>query len=285
MKPRGTKTKKRMMLTALKDNNGVVKWAAQQAGILSRRHYYWIKNDSVYRNQAMAYKLLGSKMQRDRTRTEKQLMLEALKKYHCNIRKATKEAGISVFKHYDWIRNDESYKSIVLEISDKKPHGIKTRKRMMITALKDNKFNVKDAAKQANIPVKTHFNWMKSDLAYRNKVQSITLIGNGYVYLVHCKETTFYKIGISKNNYGARLSQIQSSCPFEVEMIYVNHSDNYQKLEKNLHNMFKDKWVRGEWFDLDKASLDTAMKYLKDTHQPQMQIDFESQITSDNSDA
>lgn len=263
------------MLQALKSHHGNVRAATREVGIGRNTHYNWMQNDSVYRNQAMAYTLIGSKMHKDRTRTEKRLMIEALKKNHCNVRKATKEVGISVFKHYDWIGNDEAYKSIVWEISDNNPHGIKTRKRMMLEALTINNGVVRDAAQQAGIGFKTHYDWMRIDKDYRSKSLQRKKT-NGYVYLIHCKETTFYKIGISKNSYGARLSQIQSCCPFELEMVHVIHSVNYLNLEKELHYKFKDKRVRGEWFDLDQASLNTVMKYLQDAHQSQMQIDFKA---------
>ena len=166
----------------------------------------------------------------------------------------------------------------------------------MLKAFQENNADVSWAAQQAGISRKTHYEWMRNDEAYRSKfkayrikslqdtIKSISVRDriplqrkkvNGYVYLVHCKGTTYYKIGISKLNYHLRLSGIQSGCPFELEMIYVIHSNDHRNLEKELHDKFKDKRVRGEWFDLDEASLNTVMKYLQDTHQPQMQIDFE----------
>jgi len=160
---------------------------------------------------------------------------------------------------------------------------------MMLEALTINNGVVTDACNQCGIPRRTHYNWMDSDDAYRKMLLQATKNTmslrdwiplqrkntNGYVYLIHCKETTFYKIGISKNYYGARLQVLQTGCPFELEMIYVIHSNDHCNLEKELHDKFEDKRVRGEWFDLDEASLDTAIKYLEDTHQPQMQIDFQ----------
>ena len=180
-----------------------------------------------------------------------------------------------------------------------KQHLTKTKKRMMLQALKENYGNVRSAAIQVGIHRSTHYDWMRIDKDYRKMsvhgtIKSMSLRNriplqrkktNGYVYLVHCKGTTYYKIGISKIDYHLRLSALQSGCPFELEMIYVIHANDYRKYEKKLHDMFKDTCVRGEWFDLDEASLDTVMKYLEDTHQPQMQIDFQSQTTSDNSDA
>jgi len=180
-----------------------------------------------------------------------------------------------------------------------KQHLTKAKKRMMIEALKQNRGNVRSAAIQVGIHRSTHYDWMRIDKDYQKKSLQDTIKAlssrdriplqrkktNGYVYLIHCKETTFYKIGISKKDYYLRLSGIQTGCPFELEMIYVIHSNDYRNLETEVHDKFRDKRVRGEWFDLDEASLNTVIQYLEDTHQPQMQIDFDAQTTSDNSDA
>ena len=177
-------------------------------------------------------------------------MLEALTINNGVVSDAAQQAGIHRKTHYDWLRNDEDYRKMSLQ---------ETMKALSLQERKQKKIKKIISPKRKNT--------------------------SGYVYLVHCKGTTFYKIGISKLDYHLRLSALQSGCPFELEMIYVIHSSNYRKSEQEVHHKFRDKCVRGEWFDLDEASLNTVMKYLEDTHQPQMQIDFQSQTTSDNSDA
>ena len=164
----------------------------------------------------------------------------------------------------------------------------------MLKALNENNGDVSWAARQAGICRWTHYKWMRRDKDYESKSMPYLILNkemkwqknvpskrkktSGYVYLVHCKETTFYKIGISKSNYALRLKELQTGCPFELEMVHVIHSVNYHKWEKELHNKFQDKWVRGEWFDLDDASFNMVMKYLEDTHQPQMQAKRQMQI-------
>ena len=180
-------------------------------------------------------------MERYLTTARKHMMLQALKSHHGNVRAATKEVGVHPSTHYDWMRTDDVYRSMSLQGS----------------------FNAMSSRNQIQKTIKNR-------IPFKRKKTS------GYVYLVHCKGTTFYKIGISKIDYHLRLSALQSGCPFELEMIYVIHSSNYRKFEQELHHKFRDKRVRGEWFDLDEAFLNTVMKYLEDTHQPQMQIDFES---------
>ena len=182
-------------------------------------------------------------MERYLTTARKHMMLQALKSHQGNVRAATREVGVHPTTHYDWMRTDEAYRSMSLQGS----------------------FNAMSSRDQIQKTIKnrTAFN--------RKKV-------NGYVYVIHCEGTTFYKIGISKKNYNDRLYNLQIGCPFELEMIYVSHSDDHRRLEKELHKKFKDKCVRGEWFDLDEASLDTLIKYLEDIHQPQMQAERQMQI-------
>lgn len=184
-----------------------------------------------------------SDMERYLTTARKHMMLQALKSHHGNVRAATREVGVHPTTHYDWMRTDEAYRSMSLQGS----------------------FNAMSSRDQIQKTIKNR-NAFK-----RKKI-------NGYVYVIHCEGTTFYKIGISKKNYNDRLYNLQSGCPFELEMIYVSHSDDHRRLEKELHNKFKDKCVRGEWFDLDEASLNTLIKYLEDTHQRQMQAERQMQI-------
>ena len=164
----------------------------------------------------------------------------------------------------------------------------------MLKALQENNGDVSWAARHAGICRWTHYKWLRRDKVYESKSMPYLILNkeikwqknvpakrkkkSGYVYLIHCKEATFYKIGISKTNYSLRLKDLQIGCPFELEMVDVIHSVNYHKLEKELHNKFQEKFVRGEWYDLDDASLNKLMKYFEDTHQPQIQPERQVQI-------
>lgn len=92
---------------------------------------------------------------------------------------------------------------------------------------------------------------------------------NGYVYLVHCVGTDLYKIGRSKVDYYARLSSLQTGCPYELSMIHAVHCDAYGKLERLLHHTFKDKRVRGEWFELSDSDKKSALSLMQREEQMQ----------------
>ena len=77
------------------------------------------------------------------------------------------------------------------------------------------------------------------------------------VYVMIDKNTGYYKIGRSKNpQYRERT--LQSEKP-TIEMLF-NHEARV-KDEKDLHKMFEDKRVRGEWFDLNGSDLYKIREY------------------------
>lgn len=74
--------------------------------------------------------------------------------------------------------------------------------------------------------------------------------GSGYVYLVHCDTTPYFKIGISKCDPSVRLSTLQTSCPLELHMIHVAYCDHRAYVESVLHDLYSSRRTRGEWFDM-----------------------------------
>jgi hypothetical protein len=73
----------------------------------------------------------------------------------------------------------------------------------------------------------------------------------GFVYIVRGLNgpEEYFKIGRTVNP-DSRLKTFKNKFPFTVEYALVIRSDNYKKLEKDLHYRFKDKRVEGEWFRL-----------------------------------
>jgi hypothetical protein len=83
-----------------------------------------------------------------------------------------------------------------------------------------------------------------------------------YVYVLIDKNTRYYKIGRSKNPL-IREKTLQSEKP-TIEMIYSH--DARIKDEKVLHDYFKSKRVRGEWFDLSGSDLQYIKEYFNKTN-------------------
>lgn len=76
-----------------------------------------------------------------------------------------------------------------------------------------------------------------------------------YLYLMIENSTGYYKIGVSKTPQN-RERTLQSQKP-DIFMIFNKEFEKKvaYKYERRLHNFFKSKRIRGEWFELDKADL------------------------------
>lgn len=76
----------------------------------------------------------------------------------------------------------------------------------------------------------------------------------GGVYIVQCVGTVFFKIG-KANNIDRRLRSLQVGCPFQLRIVHYIECDNPHVLERALHNKYKDKRMRGEWFSLNETDI------------------------------
>jgi hypothetical protein len=83
-----------------------------------------------------------------------------------------------------------------------------------------------------------------------------------FIYLMIDKNTGYYKIGRSKNPK-IRETTLQSEKP-TIEMIFSVESKMSD--EKVLHDLFKDKRIRGEWFDLSGSDINKIKEYLEKSH-------------------
>lgn len=77
----------------------------------------------------------------------------------------------------------------------------------------------------------------------------------GYVYLLKAS-TGHYKIGRSKKVID-RLKLFEVKLPFEVEIIHLFPCVDMVDAERQLHIIFADKRVNGEWFDLSITDVAT----------------------------
>ena len=77
------------------------------------------------------------------------------------------------------------------------------------------------------------------------------------VYVMIDKNTGYYKIGKSKNPQ-FREKTLQSQKP-TIEMLFTHEGRCSD--EKALHKMFKEKRIRGEWFDLSGSDLTIIHSY------------------------
>jgi len=90
-------------------------------------------------------------------------------------------------------------------------------------------------------------------------------MADGYtkIYVMIDKNTGFYKIGRSKNPL-VREKTLQSEKP-TIEMLHTY--DGKIKYEKDLHTMFADKRVRGEWFDLSGTDIEKIKNFFTNIYE------------------
>ena len=86
----------------------------------------------------------------------------------------------------------------------------------------------------------------------REKIRKQEREEKRFIYLILNKRNGLYKIGLSINPI-TREKTLQSEEP-EIEVIYT-YKGGF-KIEKEIHNTFKDKRVRGEWFKLKSEDLE-----------------------------
>lgn len=88
---------------------------------------------------------------------------------------------------------------------------------------------------------------------------------NGYLYVLNIENTSHYKIGVSSNPK-RRISDIRSSCPYNIDILFLEFYSHVYELEGMIHEELKNNEMRHEWFDLDSdkfKSLNTILKELK----------------------
>ena len=81
----------------------------------------------------------------------------------------------------------------------------------------------------------------------------------GYIYLV--KDNDVIKIGKTRDCYLKRINTLKTA-NINIKIISVFYIDNYSALEKDLHNMYNDKRVGGEWFKLTQQDIIFIHNYL-----------------------
>lgn len=77
----------------------------------------------------------------------------------------------------------------------------------------------------------------------------------GFVYIIQEDYSYRYKIGKTKK-LDDRMNLFAVKLPFAISSIHTVYCDDYHNLERYLHHYFKDKRVRGEWFDLTDKDIE-----------------------------
>jgi len=85
-----------------------------------------------------------------------------------------------------------------------------------------------------------------------SKKQKLKEKVSGYIYVI--ESTGLYKIGRTLN-IQSRMKTYVTENPHPTKLIIDAQVNDYESVEKTLHKTFKNKRVRGEWFNLNKKDL------------------------------
>lgn len=75
----------------------------------------------------------------------------------------------------------------------------------------------------------------------------------GFIYVF--RAACYYKIGACAGDIKERLKQLAVGCPFEMTIVYSFPCNHMPSAEAEIHRLFRDNHVRGEWFKLNALDL------------------------------
>ena len=102
----------------------------------------------------------------------------------------------------------------------------------------------------------------------------------GYVYLM--KMCGYYKIGYSQDPT-TRSKEIGVLAPMQPEIVHTIFTNNMRETEAVFHYQFREKRIRGEWFDLSEDDVRDFCKFrIVNEYNEQAIYDFYAEHCLDN---
>jgi predicted XRE-type DNA-binding protein len=95
----------------------------------------------------------------------------------------------------------------------------------------------------------------------RDKADQAKRTKKGFVYVIQCEGTHYYKIG-SSFNPNERLKNMQTGIPFDLKLIFSVEKEFANAVELMAHLEFGDHRVRAEWFTFSQPAIDKVINYL-----------------------
>ena len=109
----------------------------------------------------------------------------------------------------------------------------------------------------------------KEDISYKSLMNELISEVNrenfklphnrNYVYIIKAEHGNFYKIGRSQDP-NSRLHDLQTSNYSKLELVAVFNCLDSNRLESEAHKLFKEKKMRGEWFEIVLPDLLTVIR-------------------------
>lgn len=93
----------------------------------------------------------------------------------------------------------------------------------------------------------------------------------GYTYLIHCTGTPYYKIGHSKNMPLSRLADLQTGCPYPLELVAMSRTEDCIGFERLIQYTHEPLHERGEWYEFRPADLEPIIEIMEKRNQEKVE--------------
>lgn len=74
---------------------------------------------------------------------------------------------------------------------------------------------------------------------------------DGYIYVIHCSGSTYYKIGITRGCVDCRMRQLQTGSPHKLTLVMLFWVLEPEEEERRIHQLCAPHLVNGEWYNLN----------------------------------
>ena len=71
-----------------------------------------------------------------------------------------------------------------------------------------------------------------------------------YVYFIRAVGTDFVKIGYTSTTVRGRMNTLSTSCPHELECLFLIPSENALETEREIHDRLREFQKKGEWYEI-----------------------------------
>lgn len=83
------------------------------------------------------------------------------------------------------------------------------------------------------------------------------------IYLMNIIGMNYYKIGVSQNII-RRHRDLESAMPFNIKILQNKKVDSPYDLEHKIHSEFSEKYVKSEWFKLNKSDVNRIIDIIEE---------------------
>jgi hypothetical protein len=103
---------------------------------------------------------------------------------------------------------------------------------------------------------------MQAERAYDALWQGVDINEAGYVYMIRYDGESAVKIGCC-TNMKSRMGSFNTAHKTNVDIIYARWVEDCEYVELQLHNEFRARQIRREWFALTEDDIDHAIMILQ----------------------